>query len=124
MAAFIRDLCFTFFNVLDLTFFCSSFYFCYYFRCGWYKQQNTKTIQGVGKGSEGPDTNIFELLILKQDRANANVESEESMCQTMKGNAVTRDGRWYTKYVAGRIALLRITKRYLRMTAILLKIRE
>ena len=41
-------------------------------------------------GSEGPNTNIFEWLILKQDRAYANVESEESMCMIMKCNTVTR----------------------------------
>ena len=58
----------------------SSFYFCKYFRCGWYKQQNSKTIPSLNKGSESPDANIFESLILKHDRAYVNVESEKSMC--------------------------------------------
>ena len=61
------------------------------FRCGWYKQQNTKTIQ-ASKGSEGPDANTFELLIPKHDRAYMNVESEESIYVIMKYNTVIRDG--------------------------------
>ena len=51
-----------------------------FIRCKWYKRQNTKTIQGHHKGSEGPNTNIFELLILVHDRAYVYVESDESMC--------------------------------------------
>ena len=59
---------------------------------GWYKQQNTKTIQGHSKGSKGPDTNIFESLILKLNRAEVNVESKESICVVLKYNTLTRDG--------------------------------
>ena len=102
----------------------SSFYFCEYFRCGWCKQQNTKTIHGHSKGSKCPDTNIFELLILKHDRAHVNVESDESMCVIMKWNTVTRYGLRYTKYITRSITLIRLTKHYLRTTAIILKIRE
>ena len=58
------------------------------------KQQNTKTIQDRSKGSKCSDTNIFELLVIKHDRAYVNVESDESMgVMIMKCNtAVTRDG--------------------------------
>ena len=46
----------------------------------------------VALGSECPDTKIFKFLILKHDRANVNVESEESMGVMMKCNTVTSDG--------------------------------
>ena len=55
------------------------------------EQQNTKTIQGHSKGSECPDRNIFELPLLKHDRAYVNVDSDESMCVKLKCDTVTRD---------------------------------
>ena len=53
---------------------------------------NTKTIQGHNKGSECPDTKIFELLILKHDLANVNVDYEEKICVIMKYKTITSDG--------------------------------
>ena len=53
---------------------------------------SAKTISGHSKGTEGLDANIFELLIVKHERANVNVESEESMCVIMKCNTDTMDG--------------------------------
>ena len=43
-----------------------------------YKKQSTKTIRGRNKVSR--DTEIFELLMLKNDRAHESVDSEESTC--------------------------------------------
>ena len=57
---------------------------------GWCIQQSSKVIQGHKKGSEGPETHILELLMLKHDRAYLSVDSEESMCVIMKRNTVTR----------------------------------
>ena len=50
------------------------------------------------------------------------MESDESMI--MKCNTVTRDGLCYTKFVTRSIALIQLTKRYLKTTAIVQKIRE
>ena len=62
--------------------------------------------------------NIFELLVLKHDHAYVNVE------YVRDDNDVAWDGQRYTKYVICGIALLYITKFYLRTTAFVLKIRE
>ena len=48
-------------------------------------------------------------------RAYVNVESDKSMCVIMiKCNTVTRDGLLYTKYVTCSIALIQLTKRFLK----------
>ena len=41
-----------------------------------------------------------------------------------KMQSVTSDGLWYAKYVTCSIALIQLTKPYLRTTAIILKMRE
>ena len=47
---------------------------------------NSKTLKPfrASKGSEGPDANTFELLLLKHDRAYVNVELEKSMSMIWK----------------------------------------
>ena len=45
----------------------------------WHEQQSSKTSQDHNKRSGGPDTNIFELLMLKHNRTYLRVDSEESM---------------------------------------------
>ena len=72
-------------------------------------RQNAKTIQGhITMDLWCPDTNIFELLVLKHDRAYLSVHSEESiMCVIMKYNAVTRVA-YYAKY--GSISVILLTK--------------
>ena len=83
---------------------------------------NTKAIQGHSQGSECPDTNIFEFLILTHNRAYVNVEADESMClMIMKFNTVTRDDL-ISKCATCSIALIQPTKRYFRTVVIVLKI--
>ena len=41
--------------------------------------------------SVGPHTKFFELLMLKHDRADLSVNSEESMCEIINYKTVTRD---------------------------------
>ena len=65
-----------------------------FLRCGSYKQQSTKTVQGHNKRSVGPDTSIFELLKRKHNQAYQSADSEESMCVIMKCITATS----YTKY--------------------------
>ena len=63
-------------------------------------------------GSEGRDTNIFELLALKHDRAYLNVYSEEIMFMMKKCNTFTREIACYTKYI--RLSVIQLTKPILR----------